>query len=113
MANAGNPEESGTRGPSYWDVEHLHDELCRRYNCRIEFRAGLAFNKWAQCYQWHVAAIVFRPTDPKGHPGAARGYPFRGRSGAVTMPMAMHMALTGVWEMLEETEQSARDQAMF
>ena len=113
MARSKEEGTSGSVGPSYWDVERLKDDLCRRFNCWVHFDVTISFDKRHQRHTWTVTAVRSDAGTYERGVGFHSSYSFRGLSGATTMPAAMCMALNRLWERLEDRESSAASQASF
>lgn len=104
---------SNEHGPSWWDVERLHDELERRYDRQITFQAFCHHDRGSGRTAWTVTAT----SHPRGQAsnvhvrGGSHG--FRSNGGARTMPAAMLLALHKLDDALNERTSEAEQRSLF
>jgi hypothetical protein len=106
-------DQANEHGPSWWDVEQLHDEMERRWDRQIVLQAFCSHDRESGRASWQVVAT----SHPRGRPSNVdvRGgsYAFRGRSGAKTMPAAMLLALHRLEDALTEKKTASEQRSLF
>lgn len=100
------------RGPSWWDVGRLVDEVQRRTGRVVRFEVAPVRYANTPPGVWHVRVIQL--DGGREVVGAAcGGYQFKGNAGAATMSAAFYMAVLRLNGKLDEVEERARQAAMF
>lgn len=100
-------------GPSYWDVERTFATLRAEYPGTWWVEVSAAKVQAEDKYRWSVRACYQRPGAKLGAAPRGHTHPFRGPGGSKTLPAAMHLALMGLYNALEDERRGAEAQASF
>lgn len=103
----------GQYGPSWWDVEQLHERIEAQYDCQVAYHATCTRTGASGRYGWWIRAGAFERKRLDGLARAWGGYAFRGNGGAKTYTAAMWMALSALEDALNERKTAAEQRSLF
>jgi len=88
-------------GPSWWDVERLVVDFQKTWRRKLRIVFCPHHDPYSGAVTWSILVTTFLVVENKEVSVRGKNWPFRGKSGASTVPAAVTMALSALWAELE------------